>query len=118
MFVLPGELLLKLFMRVYGNCENREQARDISAGIRQALAKFQLSDRMEPKPYWKIPELFGFTFDLTPATEASFLDIVNLCDAGWLHLGDGQDRSSIWNRTEGAVFLTPAVSWAELSLSL
>ena len=108
---------MNLFMRVYGNCENQEQAKDISTGIRRALAKFQLSDRMASKPYWKVPELFEFTYDLTPATQSSFLDIVNLCGIGWLHMGDGLDRSSVWNRVEGTVFLTPAVSWAELSLS-
>lgn len=33
---------------------------------------------------------------------------------GWVHTGDEEHRSSVWNRPPGGVFLSPAVRWAEL----
>jgi hypothetical protein len=103
-------------MRAYATCGNLEQATGISDEIRQALARFQPEEFSEPKRYWKMPELFEFTFNLSPATEASFLDIVKSCDEGWLHMGNGQDRSSVWNQVPSLSFLTSSVTWAELAL--
>lgn len=107
---------MKLFIRAYGNCGSLEEAKGISDAIRLALSQFDPEDLSEPKPYWKMPELFEFSFNLSPATEISFLQLVKSCGEGWLHLGDGQDRASVWNRVEGCSFLTPSVAWAELAL--
>ncbi len=110
-----GEVL-KLFMRAYATCGDFGQAKKISEEIREALSVHHPMDFSEPKLYWKMPELFEFSFKLSPATEASFLEIIKSCDQGWLHMGDGQDRSSVWNQAEGLSFLAPSVTWAELAL--
>ena len=107
---------MKLFIRTYAVCGNLDQAREISNEIQLALADFHPTHYSAPKPYWKMPELFEFSFNLSPATEASFLEIVNFCDKDWLHMGSGQDRSSVWNPAEGISFLSPSVTWATLAL--
>ena len=107
---------MNLFIRAYANCGSLEEAKEISDAIRLVLFQFDPVDFSEPKPYWKMPELFEFSFNLSPATETSFLEVIKSCGAGWLHLGNGKDRSSVWNRVEAYSFLTPSVAWAELVL--
>lgn len=103
-------------IRTYATCGSLEQAKGIYNEIQLALADFHPAYFSDPKPYWKRPELFEFSFNLSPATEASFLEIVKSCDEGWLHMKGDHDRSSVWNRAEGLSFLAPAITWAELAL--
>lgn len=107
---------MKLFIRAYAICCNVEQAKTISNEIQQALIGFHAVHFSDPAPYWKMPELFEFSYNLSPAIEDSFLAIVKLCDEGWLHMRDDHDRSSVWNHAEGFSFLTPSIVWAELAL--
>lgn len=107
---------MKLFIRTYATCGNLEQAKGISNEIQLALADFHPVHLSDPKPYWKMPELFEFSLNLSPATEDSFLEIVKSCDEGWLHMKSGHDRSAVWKQAEGLSFLAPSITWAELAL--
>jgi hypothetical protein len=103
-------------MRAYATCGNLGQTNGISNEIQLALARLHPTHFSDPKPYWKMPEFFEFSFNLSPATEHSFLEIIKSCDGGWLHMRDDHDRSSVWNRVEGLSLLTPSIAWAELAL--
>lgn len=107
---------MKLFIRTYAICGNLDRAKEMSNEIQLALADFHPTHFSAPKPYWKMPELFEFSFNLSPATEDSFLEIVKSCDEGWLHMKSDHDRSSVWNQSEDLIFLAPSVTWAELAL--
>jgi hypothetical protein len=108
---------MKIFLRLFANCENLNDAHEILARLTKALGNFSPLAVSTPKPYWKIPELFEFTFTLTPPTQDVFQKIVNACDVGWLHMRSELDRSSVWNKTSGQQFLIPEVSWASIDLS-
>ena len=107
---------MKLFIRTYATCENLEQAKEISREIQLALADFHPVRFSDPKPYWKVPELFEFSFNLSPATDDSFLEIIKFCEEGWLHMKGDHDRSSVWNQADDFSFLAPSITWAELAL--
>ncbi len=102
-----------LFLRVYAECLDTSDAARISAKIRSSLSAFEPAEASEPTAYWKMPGLFGFSFNLYPATEVSFLSVVSNADQGWLHMEAIEgEASSVWNRFGGTVFLTKEVTWA------
>jgi hypothetical protein len=103
-------------MRLFADCENSVTAQGISIRLTGALSSFSPKVFNESEPYWKMPELFEFTFTLTPTSESTFHSITANCNEGWLHMGGGTDRSSVWNRASGTVFLIPEVAWAEVAL--
>jgi hypothetical protein len=107
---------VKLFIRAFADCENREAAGGIAARIALVLSHLSPAASSEPSRYWKLPHLFEFTFVLTPPTETSFREIVAASHGGWSHSGAGSELSSVWNRDPGNSFLVPEVSWAEVQL--
>jgi hypothetical protein len=107
---------VKLFLRTFANCEDQGAAQEIGSRIALALSRFSPEASVQPKRYWKLPHLFEFTFQLTPATEASFQEIASASSGGWEHSHSGNELSSVWNRKHDLAFLVPEVSWAEIQL--
>jgi hypothetical protein len=101
---------------LFADCESAEVASGISARLREALLQLNPEAFLPPKPYWKLPHLFEFTFTFSPPTEAQFQLIVSSPSGGWLHSVSGAERSSVWNRAQDQIFLLPEVSWANVEL--
>jgi len=107
---------MRLFLRVFANCENAEVAVGIAERLALALSGLSPQQRSSPRAYWKLPHLFEFTYNLFPAAEASFHEVVSLSSGEWHHSSCATERSSVWNRSCDRVFLISEVSWAELQL--
>ena len=107
---------MKLFLRTFADCENQEAAQAIVARIVLALSHFSPEACAKPKRYWKLPHLYKITFELAPATETSFQEVISASSGGWAHSRSGSELSSVWNRKHDHTFLVPEVSWAELQL--
>ena len=107
---------MKLILRTFADCEDQDAAQKTGSRIALALSRFSPEAAAQPKRYWKLPHLFEFTFELTPATEASFLEIASASSGGWEHSHSGSELSSVWNREHDLSFLVPEVSWAEIQL--
>ena len=105
---------MALILRIFAECGNVEQAAGVGSDLAAALAAFRPVASMEPACYRKLPELFEFSFDLSPDTRATFDAVLARAADGWIHTGDEEHRSSVWNRSPGGVFLSPAVRWVEL----
>lgn len=111
----PGYLgPMALILRIFAECGSGERAAAVGCDLVAALAAFRPVASMEPARYRKLPGLFEFSFDLSPGTRATFDGVLARAAEGWVHTGDEEHASSVWNRTPGAVFLSPAVRWAEL----
>lgn len=108
---------MKLFLRVYAECPSIEAASSIDTKIRNSLSAWSPQLAANIIQYWKIPEQFGFTYNLSPATEPSFEAIVSTVEVGWsLSREHSSERWAIWNRCSNNVFLTAEVAWANLEL--
>jgi hypothetical protein len=107
---------VKLFLRLFANCESQEAAQAIAARTLLALFLFSPKAASTPKRYWKFPHLFEFTYTLSPASDASFQQIISASSGGWHHSEGDRELSSVWNRSQDHVFLVPEVCWAELQL--
>jgi len=105
---------LKLFMRIFAECENAAAAGAIGDRMLSALSGIGVSASAPPKPYWKIPEYFEFTFTAKPTTEQAFRSVVALYADGWVHHGDAHELSSVWSKVGEMNFLDPSVKWAEV----
>lgn len=105
-----------LFLRTYVDCEDSGEANSLQSRVLNSLSSFSPKLFGAPQQYWKIPEMFEFAFTLSPANVKSFEGVISLCDAGWMHMGTGDDLSSVWNRNSDDAFLIPEVAWAELAL--
>jgi len=105
---------MALILRLFAECGSRERAEELDGELAAALAAFHPAASMEPARYRKLPELFEFSFDLSPGTRATFDAVLGHATDGWVHTGDEEHVSSVWNRAPGGVFLSPAVRWAEL----
>ena len=108
---------MKLFLRLYADCPSTATASIIDAKIRSALSAWSPNAFSRPEQYWKLPEQFGFTYNLSPAKGTSFEAIMRESTAGWSQseTNDGE-RSAVWNRAADSVFLTFEVTWANLEL--
>jgi hypothetical protein len=111
---LCGNTLCCMFLRIYANCRDDEAAAMASA-IEVALVPFELTQAAVPRQYWKMPELFEFTYRLSSQTRSIWDALVAQSPGGWEVFGDSEDRSAVWNRSDDRVFLAPAVRWAELT---
>src|SRR5689334_22325221 len=90
--------MLRLFMRVFADCASDEDARRLSGQISMVLSRLSPKQAAAPKQYWKLPHLFEFTYDLHPATEASFHEILSKAVGAWHHAASEGGMWSIWNR--------------------
>ena len=86
----------------------------MARAIESALVLFEPTPAAKPKAYWKMPELFEFTYRLSSETRNIWDELVSEPSGGWKVFGDSDDRSAVWNRGNDGVFLVPAVRWAEL----
>ena len=108
---------MKLFLRLFANCGGPEEAAAIDARLCQALSAWHPSSASLARPYWKNEAQFEFTFNLQPASAASFLSITSLTKEGWApHRVNEPERSAVWNNVPGSSFLAPEVGWANLEL--
>ena len=103
-------------MRLYANCESAELGTAMASRLALSLSRFSPVQASVPKPYWKVPGLFEFTYWLSPASAASFREVVSYSSGAWEHSSAGGELSSVWNRTTDHVFLIPEVTWADLQL--
>ena len=87
----------------------------MASAIEVALVLFEPTPAARPRQYWKMPELFEFTYRLSSQTRNIWDELVVQPSGGWNVFGDSEDRSAVWNRGDDHVFLAPAVRWAELA---
>ena len=104
---------MELFLRVFAECGSEGYAEHLQRELCVALTTWVLAKPSTARRYWKMPDLFEFTFRLTPATFEARDQIIGSA-SGWHHSGDELDRSSVWNRSPGVSFLVAEVTWAEL----
>lgn len=108
----------QVLLRLFADCENDRQTERIASDVVRLLSAYSPVQTMQPERYWKIPEYFEFCFSLSPASRATFKNLlVAYSPENWLYSGDEQDSSSVWNRSDGNCFLLPEVAWAELVYS-
>jgi hypothetical protein len=108
---------MKLFLRLFASCSGPEEAAAIDARLRQALSEWHPSPTSLARPYWKNEAQFEFTFNLLPASAASFISITSLTKEGWSdHQVNEPECSAVWNSVPGSSFLAPEVAWANLEL--
>jgi hypothetical protein len=107
---------MQLFIRIFANCEDDSTAQRIEGNLLQELSRFDPVARAAPRRYWKIQELYEFTFDLSPATRECFVSITDKTSGGWSHNEGSEEFSSVWNRVQDHAFLIPEVRWANLEL--
>jgi hypothetical protein len=105
---------MELFLRAFADCDGDSGADQLQRELCAALTNWASAKPMAASRYWKMPELFEFTFSLMPATIEVRDAIVDSVRGGWHISGDETDRSFVWNRSPGLFFLTPEVAWAEL----
>jgi hypothetical protein len=103
-------------MRIFVECKSAAVAGDIADRMLSALNGLGLAASAPPKPYWKTPEYFEFTFSAKPSNEQAFRSVVALCAGGWMHYSDIHEFSSVWNKADEINFLDPLVKWAEVQL--
>ncbi|MDP3518155.1 MAG: hypothetical protein Q8S94_13390 [Pseudohongiella sp.] len=108
---------MKLDIRLFIECKDEEEAKQIVATLCDSLADFSPTSEMNPSRYWKMPEFFEFAFDLGSASMASFDRLISLVPNGWTHGGDPMDLWSVWNREPGAMLLLPGTRWAEVQFN-
>jgi hypothetical protein len=107
----------ELLVRLFAECADEVAAQSVAADLLRALGGFRAQSRQEPQRYWKMPELFEFTFALRPPTPQALADLLAHGAGEWDRRGDEHDRSCVWNRSDGCTFLLPEVRWAEAILT-
>jgi hypothetical protein len=104
----------RAFLRIYANCDDEREATLLAQTIEAALVRYEPTSRFDPRRYWKMPELFEFTYDLSSPGGDILRELAASDPAAWqLHGRDG-DRSAVWNRSDDRSFLVAATRWAEL----
>lgn len=103
-----------MFLRIYANCRD-DEAVAMARAIEAALVLFEPTPAARPMQYWKMPELFEFTYRLSSQTRNIWDELVAQSSGGWTVFGGAEDRSAVWNRGDDRVFLVTAVRWAELA---
>ena len=106
----------RLFLRLYVNCESADDASSMDGRLMAQLSRFSPEPHAEPRRYWKMPEMFEFTYRLSPACATTVGEFVARSSGGWSHSTAGNESSSVWNRQSDHVLLVPEVAWAHLEL--
>lgn len=106
---------MRIILRVFAPAEGPADARAASQRLRAALKAFAPVEACPPTPYWKVPQWYEHTLDLTPAGPATFDAVVAMVANGWTHLERDTEFSSVWNPGSGSVFVLPETTWAELA---
>lgn len=104
----------RLFLRIYANAST-DEASALAAVMEAALALYEPTAAASPRRYWKMPELFEFSYHLSSPTRDIWDELVSQHPEGWTVVEDGAECSAVWNRAVDRVLLAPAVRWAELA---
>ncbi|MBT1446062.1 hypothetical protein KJI95_16320 [Shewanella sp. JM162201] len=107
---------MKLFLRLFATCNDDSGEEKLLERLSHEISVFAESVPLNQGRYWKIPEMYEFTFNLLPANIDLFNEIIDVSSDGWVHMGSGNEYSSVWNITDGKSLFVPEVQWAELQL--
>lgn len=107
---------MQLVLRLYADCDSNEVAGLIAGRLLTQLSRFSPESSAEPRRYWKMPQMFEFTYRLAPACAKTVADLVSCSSGGWSHSGGVEESSSVWNRQADHMWLVPEVAWAHLEL--
>jgi hypothetical protein len=102
------------FLRIYANT-SADEAQALAGTIETALLLSGPVVAASPRPYWKMPELFEFTYRLSSPTRDVWSELLAQGRGGWTIVEDGDKRPAVWNRAHDRLLLVPAVQWAELA---
>jgi hypothetical protein len=105
----------RAFLRIYADCRDDQEAAALAGSIGTALVLYDPIEASTPRPYWKMPELFEFTYRLSSPTRDILSELVLRHQAGWTMISEGIEYSAVWNRRQELIFLEPSVRWAELA---
>ena len=103
----------QVFIRVYADCKDDDEAAKLAQTLELTLSPYDPVATGAPTRYWKLPELFGFTYRLSSPARDIWEELISDAD-GWLQSADEQDRSAVWNRVGDRRFLISEARWAEL----
>lgn len=115
----PMELLARIFLPAADAAE----AAAHNPTLHAALAAYLPRSINPPEPYWKIAGWYEHSFQLTPATPASFDALIALSEGDWeVTRSEDIDKNhpgecdAVWIPSPGHIFLLPEVTWAHLLL--
>lgn len=99
---------IHVFAEVSSECE----ADIIGSRFSDRLSSFGDTQVTGVKQYWKVPEYFEFSVELSAArlSENDCQKVADVLGHGWSETGS----SLIWNPTSDAVLVDPSVKWAHL----
>jgi hypothetical protein len=103
-----------LSLRLFAECADAADAANLLSALYSALSEFLPVSEKSPSRYWKMPELFEFSFTLNPKTWDTCQHVVARTATGWTHGGSDDDLWFIWNRHNNNCFLLSQVTWAEI----
>ncbi|HSI50259.1 MAG TPA: hypothetical protein VLA61_18460 [Ideonella sp.] len=101
------------FLRIYADCQDGDEARRLAQALELVLSFYDPVATAAPARYWKIPELFGFTYRLSSSVRDIWADLLSDPD-DWRQAVDEHERSAVWNRLGDRRFLIAEARWAEL----
>jgi len=104
------------FVRIYADCSNDGEASRLARAFELALSFYDPVTTAAPARYWKLPELFGFTYRLSSPTRDIWAELVSDSD-GWLVMADEHDRLAVWSRVGDRRFLIAEAAWAEVRVN-
>lgn len=107
-------MLINLLLHLLLECADDAEAANLLAALYSDLSEFLPVSEKPPSCYWKMPELFEFSFELNPKTWGTYQHVVAFSATGWTHGGSSNDIWFIWNRHDTNIFLLPQVTWAEI----
>ncbi|MDP5138700.1 hypothetical protein ORJ04_22385 [Rheinheimera baltica] len=107
---------MELFLRLFATCNDDSASEKLLERLSHEISVIAESTPLNLGRYWKIPEMYEFTFHLVPANIDLFNEIVNVSSDGWVHMGSGSELSSVWNIADGKRLFVREVQWAELQL--
>jgi hypothetical protein len=103
------------FVRVYADCKDDVEASTLARAFELALWLYEPVPTAAPARYCKLPELYGFTYQLSSPTRDIWSELVSETD-GWLLMVDEHERSAVWNRVADRKFLVAEAAWAEVQV--
>lgn len=105
---------VRVMLRVFAPAEGPADARRVAKQLRAALAAWLPVESRPPQQYWKVPQWYEHTIELSPPSVATFDAVVALAASGWTHVERDLEFDSVWNRGNASHFLLPDVVWAQL----
>lgn len=107
---------MRLMLRVFAPATDAANARAVATRLRTALSWFEPREPAPPQRYWKVPEWYEHTFELSPPSVATFDALVARAPGGWMQIEREEECDAVWNPGADAEFLLPEVVWAEALL--